>query len=242
VREILEAFLLSFGVVFIAELGDKSQLLALLFATRLSSRGKSGPWLVIFGITVASGLVHLVSVGAGSYLGDAVDPRLTTLFAGAALVGCGLWGLRERTSEQEAATLVAAPTGWLSAVATVVSAFLLAELGDKTMFATVALGAGHSFFGVWLGSTAGMVVADALAILLGLGLAKRVPHGKLMVWANMMFLALGAWFLVEGCWRFAPALGWAAAAGLLVGAVLAVLLVRSRNRNPGNRQLLGSQR
>ncbi|ADG99384.1 protein of unknown function UPF0016 [Segniliparus rotundus DSM 44985] len=239
-REILEAFLLSFGVVFLAELGDKSQLLALLFATRMSSRGKAGPWLVILGITIASGLVHLVSVGAGSYLGDVVDPRLTTLFAGAALVGCGLWGLRERAADHENAGPVAVPAGWLSSVATVVSAFLLAELGDKTMFATVALGAGHSFFGVWSGSTAGMVLADALAILLGLGLAKRVPQSKLTAWANTMFLALGGWFLVEGFWRFAPAAGMAAAAAALLGG--AALIARSRNRNRKNRQLLGSQR
>lgn len=215
-------------MVFVAELGDKSQLLALLFATRMR------PWLVIAGIAVASGLVHLVSVGAGRYVGDALDPRLTTVFAGVALVCCGLWGLRElyggrEGSGQDEAVVVKAPPGGLASLATVVSAFLLAELGDKTMFATVALGAGHSFFGVWLGSTVGMVVADGLAIVLGLGLAKRIPYGKLMAWANGSFFVLGGWFLVDGVWAFAPAAALAAAAALLaVGAVLAILLRKSR--------------
>ncbi|MGL6234545.1 MAG: TMEM165/GDT1 family protein [Segniliparus sp.] len=231
-REILEAFLLSFGVVFLAELGDKSQLLALLFATRMR------PWLVVVGITVASGVVHLVSVGAGRYVGDALDPRLTTVFAGAALIGCGLWGLRERFAAGEGAMEIsAAPPGRLASIATVVSAFLLAELGDKTMFATVALGARHSFLGVWLGSTAGMVAADALAIVLGLGLAKRIPYGKLMAWANVMFLALGGWFLADGLWQFAPALALALVAVLIVGGIALFWLFRRRNR-----ELLGSHR
>ena len=236
-REIFEAFLLSFGVVFLAELGDKSQLLALLFATRIR------PWLVILGIALASGLVHLVSVGAGRYIGDALDPRFTTVFAGVALLGCGLWGLRElfparADAAQEGPAKLEPPSGGLAAVATVVSAFLLAELGDKTMFATVALGARHSFFGVWLGSTAGMVAADALAIALGLGLAKRIPHGKLMAWANGMFLVLGGWVLADGLWQFAPAMAVAAVVALVLGGiVLFWLLRRSRNR-----RLLGSQR
>lgn len=237
VRETCEAFLLSFGVVFLAELGDKSQLLALLFATRIR------PWLVIAGIAVASGLVHLVSAGAGRYIGDAFDPRLTTVFAGAALLGCGVWGLRElfparAGSAPEGPEKVEPPVTGLAAVATVVSAFLLAELGDKTMFATIALGAGHSFFGVWLGSTAGMVAADALAIAVGLGLARRIPHAKLMAWGNGMFLALGGWFLADGLWQFAPVLGIAAIAALLLaGAGLSWPLRRSRRQ-----RLLRSQR
>ena len=119
------ALLLSFGVIFIAELGDKSQLMAMTFALRYRW------WVVLGGITVATTAVHILSVAIGHYLGAALPTHLLGILAGVAFVFFGLWTLRgDKLSDEEAtrAQRATAPAFFV-----VTSAFLLAELGDKTM-------------------------------------------------------------------------------------------------------------
>ncbi|MFY1633812.1 TMEM165/GDT1 family protein [Solwaraspora sp. WMMB335] len=185
----LAATAVSFGVIFVAELGDKSQLMALTFATRFKI------WPVLLGITVATSLVHLVSVGIGYGLGVALPTGWISLAAALAFFGFGVWTLRgDSLSEDEARR---AQRTTRSAIVAVGIAFFLAELGDKTMLATITLAAGHDWFGTWLGSTLGMVAADALAIAVGRWLGRRLPERAVGYGAAALFAVFGCWLLVE---------------------------------------------
>jgi putative Ca2+/H+ antiporter (TMEM165/GDT1 family) len=176
------AFWQSLGLIFVAELGDKSQLVALAFATRYR------PLVVIAGVTAATLLVHLGSVVLGRSL-DALlpDPWLGVL-AGAAFIGFGLWTLRGDRLDDDPSKQRRRWGPFL----TVTGTFFIAELGDKTMLATVTLAAREaSFVGVWLGSTVGMVAADAVAIWAGVALGRRLPERTIRYGAAAVFLITG---------------------------------------------------
>ncbi|MFE3754058.1 TMEM165/GDT1 family protein [Nocardia tengchongensis] len=222
--------LLSFGVLFLAELGDKSQLMALTFALRYHW------WVVLSGITVASVLVNLIAVGVGHFLGAALPTGVISLFAAATLIGVGLWTLRESLSNStDEGDEAAPPTMSRSAFLVVLSAFLLAELGDRTMFATMALATNNNWVAVWIGSVAGMVAAGGLAIVIGVTVGKHIPERIIAVCSGLLFLYFGALTLLEA---FAHGLGAPLAALLslalpaLAGAVL--LLLRRRAASPAS--------
>ncbi len=186
----LAALLLSFVVIFVAELGDKSQLMAMTFALRHRW------WVVLGGITVATTAVHLISVAVGHYLGAALPTHLLGILAGVAFVLFGLWTLRgDSLSEDEASK---AERNNAPAFFAVTSAFLLAELGDKTMLATITLAADNDWVGVWIGSTIGMVAADALAIAVGALAGKHLPERLIQLVAAALFLVFGISMLIEG--------------------------------------------
>lgn len=185
----MSAFLLSFAVIFVAELGDKSQLMAMAFATRYRF------WTVVGAITAATTLVHLLSVAIGHVLGAELPTTLIKIVAGLAFVGFALWTLRGdalSVEDQERA----AKTSW-SAFLTVATAFFLAELGDKTMLATITLATTSDWFGTWIGSTIGMVAADALAIGVGIWLGRTLPANVIRLGAATLFFAFGAWMVAE---------------------------------------------
>ncbi|WP_123025513.1 TMEM165/GDT1 family protein [Mycolicibacterium stellerae] len=203
------ALLLSFAVIFVAELGDKSQLMAMTFALRHRW------WVVLAGITVATTAIHLISVAVGHYLGAALPTHLLGILAGAAFVLFGLWTLRgDRLSDDEATR---AQRSTAPAFFAVTSAFLLAELGDKTMLATVTLAADNDWVGVWIGSTLGMVAADALAILVGAIAGKHLPARLIQIVAAASFLVFGIYMLVEGT---VPGLPVVVIVAIAVGVVL----------------------
>lgn len=186
------AFLLSTAVIFAAELGDKSQLLALAFATRYRARD------VLLGITAATAIVHLASVGIGALVGTAFADRqwMLTVFAGVAFLVFAGWTLRgDRLSTAEADT---ARRNTRTAIVAVGMAFFLAELGDKTMLATIALATTQDWFGTWVGSTLGMVAADALAIGVGAVLGRRLPERVITVGAAVAFFVFGILLIAEG--------------------------------------------
>nr|WP_072691151.1 TMEM165/GDT1 family protein [Rhodococcus marinonascens] len=206
----LAAALLSFAVIFVAELGDKSQLMAMTFALRYRW------WIVISAITVATALVHLVSVAVGHYLGVAIPTALISIVGGVAYLIFGAWTLRGDSlseDEQHKAGRTAR-----SAFLAVTSAFLLAELGDKTMLATVTLATDHDTVGVWIGSTVGMVAADGLAIILGAMLGKHLPEGFIRIGAAILFFTFGIWLLLEGLFP-------GNAAGPIAGSAFIVLAI-----------------
>jgi Ca2+/H+ antiporter, TMEM165/GDT1 family len=182
------AFWLSFGVVFVAELGDKSQLMALTFAT------KYRPALVMTGIVAATVLINAISVGVGYGLGLALPTRWISLVAGLLFLGFALWTLRGEDEEDDE---VLSRVGSGPVVMTVGSAFLLAELGDKTMLATITLASQNGWAGTWLGATLGMVAAAALAIIVGRQLGKRLPERAVRYVAAALFAGFGVWLLVE---------------------------------------------
>ncbi|MGO4202801.1 TMEM165/GDT1 family protein [Rhodococcus sp. TAF43] len=210
----LAATLLSFGVIFVAELGDKSQLMAMTFALRYRW------WVVIAGITVATTVVHLVSVGVGHFLGAAIPTTAMSILGGVAFLIFGLWTLRGDKLSDEEEQKARKVTG--SAFLAVASAFFLAELGDKTMLATVTLAADNDWVGVWIGSTVGMVAADALAIVVGALLGKHLPEAVVKIGAAVLFFAFGAWLLLEGLFPDSPAGPIAAGAIVAVSAVAAI--------------------
>ena len=185
----LHAFLLSFGVIFVAELGDKSQLMALAFATRF----KTVP--VLIAITVATAVVHLASVGIGAVLGAAIPTTAMSVVGGLAFLLFGAWTLRgdELSEEDEKSTHLSAK----NVVIAVGTVFFLAELGDKTMLATITLATDNGAVGTWAGSTVGMVAADALAIWVGKALGERLPEKSIKIGASLAFFAFGAVMLID---------------------------------------------
>lgn len=183
------SFLVGFGVIIVAELGDKSQLMAMTFATRYRALP------VLAGISVATAIIHAISVGLGHGLGTALPTRWIALVSGLAFMCFAAWTLRG-DSLNEADRVRARRTG-RSAVVAVTLAFLVAELGDKTMLATITLATQHAWFGTWVGSTVGMVVADALAILVGQQLARHLPEKVIRYAAGGTFALFGLWLLVD---------------------------------------------
>jgi putative Ca2+/H+ antiporter (TMEM165/GDT1 family) len=183
------AFWYSFGIIFVAELGDKSQLMALTFATRFK------PLPVLAGITIATAVVHAFSVGLGAAIGTALDPRLIAFVGAIAFFGFGLWTLRgDKLTDEERERANATTRNAFLAVAVT---FFLAELGDKTMLATVTVATTHSAWGTWAGSTVGMVAADALAIVVGRQLGNRLSDRTIRIGAAIAFFAFAAYMLYD---------------------------------------------
>lgn len=186
----MDALLLSFGVIFVAELGDKSQLMALAFAARY----KALP--VLAGITLATAIVHAFSVVVGMSVGAAMPTEVISVVAGVAFLAFGVWTLRgDALSEEEAAK---AHRSNRSAFMAASVAFFLAELGDKTMLATITLATTEGALGTWAGSTLGMVAADALAIVVGSHLGARMPERAIKIGAAIAFFVFGAILIVDG--------------------------------------------
>lgn len=220
----LTAILISLAVVFVAELGDKSQLITMTYALRHRW------WVVLSGVAIAAMLVHGLSVAIGHFLGLTL-PERPIAFAGAiAFLLFAIWTWREGRGGDDDDVRVAEPRFVVFAI---VSSFVLAELGDKTMLATVTLASDHNWAGVWIGATAGMVLADGAAIAAGALLHKRLPTGFLHSLASVLFLVFGLWLLFDG----ALGLRWAALAAsgsvvLGVGTVAVIRLVRRKSDRP----------
>jgi putative Ca2+/H+ antiporter (TMEM165/GDT1 family) len=199
----LAATLLSLGVVFLAELGDRSQLITMTYALRYRW------WVVLTGVAIAAFLAHGVSVTVGHFLGAALPARPLAFASAFAFLIFAVWAWREGTSEDEVST-TGEPRFALLAV---ISTFVLAEMSDKTTLATLMLASDHDWIGVWIGSTAGMVLADGLAIGVGVLLHRRLPRQLLHVLAGLLFLMFGLWILLD------TALGWRPAAVAATSAV-----------------------
>ena len=186
----MDAFLLSFGVIFLAELGDKSQLMAMAFATRYRAV------TVLLAVTLATLLVHAGSVLLGSVFALVMPTEAIQVAAGLAFLGFAAWTLRGDKLGADDEGRAKRTGRW--ALLTIGTAFFLAELGDKTMLATITLATTEEPIGVWLGSTAGMVAADALAIGLGAILGTRLPERAIRLFAAAAFVVFGALLIAEG--------------------------------------------
>jgi putative Ca2+/H+ antiporter (TMEM165/GDT1 family) len=186
----VDAFWLSFGVILLAELGDKSQLMALAFAARYPA------WTVLVAVTIATLIVHAFSVLLGSAAALALPTNVINIVAGLAFFVFAAWTLRGDHLGERDASRAARSTRW--AILTIGTAFFLAELGDKTMLATITLATTEEPIGTWLGSTAGMVAADALAIGAGALLGSRLPERAIKLFAAAAFVVFGAILVLEG--------------------------------------------
>ena len=187
----MSAFLLSTAIIFVAELGDKSQLVALWFATRYRW------WLVLAGVSLATLVVHLGSVAIGRAFGELLPENVVLVVVGLSFFFFAAWSIRgDRLGDSERS---APAVPLLGAFGVITASFFVSELGDKTQLATISL-AGNSSqsLGVWLGSTAGMVLADALAIGAGRLAGRRLPQRALGFGAACLFVAFGVLALVKG--------------------------------------------
>ena len=185
----MEALLTSTALVAVAEIGDKTMLLAIVLASRFRR-----PLPIIAGIFFATILNHALAAWAGSLAADFFVGQTFRLIVAASFVAMGLWTLVPDTFDEDEAPAVSARGAFLT---TLVS-FFLVEMGDKTQLATIALGARfHDVLAVAVGTTAGMMFANVPAVMLGDALVKRVSLKAVRITAAALFVAVGVWMLVE---------------------------------------------
>jgi Ca2+/H+ antiporter, TMEM165/GDT1 family len=219
----LYVFVVATILITLAELGDKTQLLALALATRYKA------WEVLTGILVATLAVHFLSTLAGGLIGSLVPRFWLTIGSGVLFVGFGVWTLRGDEEPDADAQTAAARFG---PVVTSGIAFFLAELGDKTQIMTmtiaanpaavlhslgsagpaidraltsaglgsVAVGGWQTFVAVWLGSTFGMMIADGIAIVVGAIMGKTLPERLLSRISGVLFIVVGLMTAASAFW------------------------------------------
>jgi len=184
---LFEPFAVAFGVVFAAEFGDKTQLMVLALAARL----RAVP--VLAGVAAAAAAVSGVSVAVGAGLGAVIPTAVVTALAGLVFLVFAVWTARD-AGEDEA---LAAPASTGRSALGVAVAFFLAELGDKTMLATVALAARADPLATWAGASLALLAVNALAVAVGRQLGTRLPRTLVRRLAAVAFAVFGILLLVE---------------------------------------------
>jgi putative Ca2+/H+ antiporter (TMEM165/GDT1 family) len=182
------AFISSFLFIVLAEMGDKSQLLALAFAT------KYNPYKVILAIFIATFINHSLAVLLGQFLTTVVPIDVISFVAALSFIGFGLWTIRGDKLEGEDKR-----ESKYGPIATVAIAFFLAEMGDKTQLATISLAVEYrSFVSILMGTTLGMVTADAFGIIAGIVLSKRIPERTIKWVSAAIFILFGLVGVYDG--------------------------------------------
>jgi Ca2+/H+ antiporter, TMEM165/GDT1 family len=179
----MEAFLISTGIVALAEMGDKTQLLALVLAARFRK-----PWPIVAGILVATVVNHGLAGALGAWVTTVLGADTLRWILGASFLAMAAWMLVPDTLDDDDA-----PTrpGW-GVFATTVVAFFLAEMGDKTQIATVMLAAKyHAYVAVVTGTTLGMMLANAPVVWLGERITRLVPLPVVHQVSAALFAVLG---------------------------------------------------
>jgi putative Ca2+/H+ antiporter (TMEM165/GDT1 family) len=185
----MEAFLVSTGIVALAEMGDKTQLLSLVLAARFRK-----PWPIVLGILVATLANHGLAGAAGAWVTTFVGPQVLRWVLGGSFIAMALWMLvPDKLDEGDAPK---APR--LGVFGTTLVAFFLAEMGDKTQVATVMLAAQyHAWLTVVIGTTLGMMLANAPVVWFGDRVTRRVPIRIVHRVSAAIFAVLGAAALVQ---------------------------------------------
>lgn len=182
----MEALFVSTGVVALAEIGDKTQLLALLLATKFRR-----PWPIVLGILVATLANHAFASAVGSWLVGVIGADALRWILGLSFIAMAIWTLIPDSAPDEKSTTPRHGVFFTTAVA-----FFLVEMGDKTQIATVALAAQfHSIVWVVIGTTLGMMLANVPVVFAGEALIRRVPLKKVRIVTALSFVALGAYVL-----------------------------------------------
>ncbi len=183
----MEAIIHSFLLVFVSEMGDKTQLLALVLAARFRK-----PVPIMLGILVATLLNHGLASYVGTFITYYVSADILKWTLAATFIGFGLWMLMPDKDEA-----YEDKHGWGPFLTTTV-AFFFAEMGDKTQLATVALGAKFAApVMVTVGTTVGMLFADGLAVLFGHKFTEKVPMKLIHRFASALFILFGLWIFVS---------------------------------------------
>lgn len=189
------ALFAAMGLVFVAELGDKTQLVALGFG----ARHRLAP--VLLGVSIAYALVNLLSVAIGGVLGAALPTRAINVGGGLLFLGFAVWTWRSGDGDvpvdgEAGVPSASVPKSSRGVVLSVAGAMVVAELGDKTMLATATLAAkGHPVL-VWIGATIGIIAAGALGVLVGRSLGARLPERATRIGAAVLFAVFGVALLV----------------------------------------------
>jgi putative Ca2+/H+ antiporter (TMEM165/GDT1 family) len=188
----LSAVAIAFGAIFVAEFGDKSQLLVLAFATRY-------PWQpVVIGLVIAAAIIQGISVAIGAAVGAVLPETAVAVVAGIAFLGVALWTLRaDDEDELEERAWATEPGGGIRLIAMVAGTFIVAELGDKTMLATFALAASQGPIPTWIGATAAMVAANLVAVVVGRTVGSRLSPRAVRIGSAALF-ALGGIAILLG--------------------------------------------
>jgi putative Ca2+/H+ antiporter (TMEM165/GDT1 family) len=184
----MQTFLISTFTVALAELGDKTQLLALILAAKYRK-----PWTICLGILLATLVNHTLAGAFGALVAQWLSPQVLRVIVALGFIAIAGWTLiPDQADEDEAAR----GSGHGVLLATVVS-FFLAEIGDKTQIATAVIAAEyHPLWQVVAGTTCGMLIADVPAVWLGARFAHRLPLRATRVTAALLFAALGLWILL----------------------------------------------
>jgi len=183
----MEAFLVSTGIVALAEMGDKTQLLSLMLAARFRK-----PWPIIVGILISTVANHAGAGAIGAWVAGLMGPELSRWVLAASFLVMAVWVLiPDKLDDTEG------DKGNFGVLLTTVIAFFLAEMGDKTQIATVALAARYdSLVSVVAGTTLGMMLANVPVVLMGDRLMRYVPVRKIHFFVALLFVAMAAITLV----------------------------------------------
>ena len=185
----MEALLVSTVVVALGEIGDKTQLLALLLAARYPR-----PWPIVAGIFTATLANHALAGAVGGWVRSVMPPDTLRWVVGLSFLAVAAWALKpDRLDEQPT------PVGGAGVFAITTVAFFLAEMGDKTQVATVILAAQFSSLAaVVVGTTLGMLLANAPVVFAGRAMSQRIPFRVIRAIAAALFAVIGVWVLVVG--------------------------------------------
>ena len=184
----MEAFLVSLSTVAIAEMGDRTQLLSLLLTARFRK-----PMPILSAIFLATLANHGAAGAIGVWIGRYLTPAILDASVGVSMLAMALWTLRSDVLDEEK------QSSGRGAFLTTLVAFFVAEIGDKTQVATIALAAGYSdLLAVVAGTTAGMMLANIPVVLLGNAFATRLPLKAIHYVASGLFVLLGVLFLIRG--------------------------------------------
>jgi Ca2+/H+ antiporter, TMEM165/GDT1 family len=188
----LRAALVALGVIFVAELGDKTQLLALGFGARFSLRR------VALGLTLGYGAAGLVAVAVGGVLGAAFPKRPIEIVGGIVFITFALLGLRVDHDETggDANAEIGKSIAVSSVVGSIALTILLAEMGDKTQLATATLATNANPIGTWIGATLGEVSSGMLGAVAGNFVGDRISPRLLQWVSSILFAVFGALMLV----------------------------------------------
>lgn len=183
----MQAFLISLSTVAVAEMGDRTQLLSLMLAARFRR-----PWPILAGVLCATIANHAAAAFIGKQLGGMLTPHILDAAVGISMIAMALWSLKPDTLDESTGG-----TRRGAFLATLIT-FFMAEVGDKTQIATVALAAAYSnLAAVVAGTTTGMLLANAPVVFFGKAFSARLPLSAIRYLATALFLALGIYFLVR---------------------------------------------
>jgi putative Ca2+/H+ antiporter (TMEM165/GDT1 family) len=184
----MEALFTSTAIVALAEMGDKTQLLAIVLATRFKR-----PLPIILGIFAATIANHFLAALVGSQVASLLDGQWFRYAVAISFIAMAVWTLIPDKLDD-----VDDKPATMGAFLTTLIAFFIVEMGDKTQIATIALGARfHEVVQVTMGTTLGMMLANVPAVFLGNELVKRIPLKIVHVIAALLFLAIGVWLLAQ---------------------------------------------